>query len=235
MNLLLLEDQDFVAADRIRLSGRRLNHLNDVHRAEAGDSLRVGRLNGLMGRGQLLRLDAQEAELQVEFDQPPPAKLPLTLLLALPRPKMLRRVLQTVSAMGVPKVVLLNSYRVEKSFWQTPFLQPDAIRQQLILGLEQARDTVLPEVIIEKRFKPFVEDRLGQLTAGSLGLIGHPGAYPNCPRAVDRPVTLAIGPEGGWIAYEVEKLQEAGLQPVQLGTRILRVETAVTALLARLF
>jgi 16S rRNA U1498 N3-methylase RsmE len=86
VNLLLLEDQDFVAADRIRLSGRRLNHLNEVHRAEAGDSLRVGRLNGLMGRGQLLRLDAQEAELQVEFDQPPPAKLPLTLLLALPRP-----------------------------------------------------------------------------------------------------------------------------------------------------
>ncbi|TWC41454.1 RsmE family RNA methyltransferase [Pseudomonas sp. SJZ079] len=235
MNLLLLEDQDFVAADRIRLSGRRLNHLNEVHRAEAGDSLRVGRLNGLMGRGQLLRLDAQEAELQVEFDQPPPAKLPLTLLLALPRPKMLRRVLQTVSAMGVPTVILLNSYRVEKSFWQTPFLQPDAIRQQLILGLEQARDTVLPDVIIEKRFKPFVEDRLGQLTAGSLGLIGHPGAYPDCPRAVDRPVTLAIGPEGGWIAYEVEKLQEAGLQPVQLGARILRVETAVTALLARLF
>ena len=235
MNLLLLEDQDFVAAYRIRLSGRRLNHLNEVHRAEAGDSLRVGRLNGLMGRGQLLRLDGQEAELQVEFDQPPPTKLPLTLLLALPRPKMLRRVLQTVSAMGVPRLILLNSYRVEKSFWQTPFLQPEAIREQLILGLEQARDTVLPEVIIEKRFKPFVEDRLGQLAAGSLGLIGHPGAYPDCPRAVEQPVTLAIGPEGGWIPYEVEKLQEVGLQPVQLGARILRVETAVTALLARLF
>ncbi|KFX71338.1 16S rRNA methyltransferase [Pseudomonas taeanensis MS-3] len=235
MNLLLLEDQDFVAADRIHLSGRRLKHLNEVHRAEAGDSLRVGRLNGLMGRGQLLRLDGQEAELQVEFDQPPPTKLPLTLLLALPRPKMLRRVLQTVSAMGVPRLILLNSYRVEKSFWQTPFLQPEAIREQLILGLEQARDTVLPEVIIEKRFKPFVEDRLGQLAAGSLGLIGHPGAYPDCPRAVEQPVTLAIGPEGGWIPYEVEKLQEVGLQPVQLGARILRVETAVTALLARLF
>lgn len=235
MNLLLLEDQDFVAADRIHLSGRRLKHLNEVHRAEAGDSLRVGRLNGLMGRGQLLRLDGQEAELQVEFDQPPPTKLPLTLLLALPRPKMLRRVLQIVSAMGVPRLILLNSYRVEKSFWQTPFLQPEAIREQLILGLEQARDTVLPEVVIEKRFKPFVEDRLGQLAAGSLGLIGHPGAYPDCPRAVEQPVTLAIGPEGGWIPYEVEKLQEVGLQPVQLGARILRVETAVTALLARLF
>jgi RsmE family RNA methyltransferase len=235
VNLLLLEDGDFVAADRVRLSGRRLKHLHEVHRAEAGDSLRVGRLGGLLGTGRLLRLEADEAELQIELDQAPPAKLPLTLLLALPRPKMLRRVLQTVSAMGVPRLILLNSYRVEKSFWQTPFLEPAAIREQLILGLEQARDSVLPEVIIEKRFKPFVEDRLPQLAAGSLGLVGHPGSYPACPRAVTEAVTLAIGPEGGWIPYEVEKLQQAGLQPVQLGERILRVETAVSALLARLF
>ncbi|OCX91574.1 MAG: 16S rRNA (uracil(1498)-N(3))-methyltransferase [Pseudomonas sp. CO183] len=235
MNLLLLDQADFVAADRVLLRDRRLTHLQQVHRAEVGESLKVGLLGGGMGSGRLLRLDAGEAELQVSLDQPPPAKLPLTLLLALPRPKMLRRVLQTVATMGVPRLVLLNSYRVEKSFWQTPFLEPAAIHEQLILGLEQARDTVLPEVIIEKRFKPFVEDRLPQLTAGTLGLVGHPGDYPHCPRAVVEPVTLAIGPEGGWIPYEVEKLAAAGLQPVQLGERILRVETAVSALLARLF
>lgn len=235
MNLLLLEDGDFIAADRVLLQGRRLKHLQEVHRATVGDSLRVGRLGGLMGQGQLLRLDSDAAELQISLEQSAPAKLPLTLLLALPRPKMLKRVLQTVASMGVPRLILLNSYRVEKSFWQTPFLQPEAIREQLILGLEQARDTVLPEVIIEKRFKPFVEDQLPQLAAGSLGLVGHPGPYPACPRTVEGQVTLAIGPEGGWIPYEVEKLAAAGLQPVQLGERILRVETAVTALLARLF
>ena len=157
------------------------------------------------------------------------------MVLALPRPKMLRRVLQTVAAMGVPKVVLVNSYREEKSFWQTPFLEPEAIREQLILGLEQARDTVLPEIVIEKRFKPFVEDRLPAISEGTLGLVGHPGNYPACPRGLEEPVTLAIGPEGGWIPYENDLLVNAGLQPVQLGARILRVETAVTALLARLF
>ena len=148
---------------------------------------------------------------------------------------MLRRVFQTVAAMGVPRIVLVNSYRVEKSFWQTPFLEPEAIREQLILGLEQARDSVLPEIVIEKRFKPFVEDRLPAITEGTLGLVGHPGNYPPCPRGLDEPVTLAIGPEGGWIPYEIDLLGKSGLQPVQLGERILRVETAVTALLARLF
>jgi RsmE family RNA methyltransferase len=235
MNLLLLEEADFIAADRVVLRDRRLTHMQEVHRSEVGDSLRVGRIDGLMGSAELLRLEAGEAELSVSFDQPPPAKLPLTLVLALPRPKMLRRVFQTVATMGVPKVILVNSYRVEKSFWQTPFLEPEAIRENLILGLEQARDTVLPEIIIEKRFKPFVEDRLPAITVGTLGLVGHPGNYPPCPRALNEPVTLAIGPEGGWIPYEIDLLAKSGLEPVQLGERILRVETAVTALLARLF
>ncbi|WP_423204728.1 16S rRNA (uracil(1498)-N(3))-methyltransferase [Pseudomonas kribbensis] len=235
MNLLLLEEADFIAADRVVLRDRRLTHMQEVHRSEVGDSLRVGRINGLMGSAELLRLEAGEAELQVTLDQPPPAKLPLTLVLALPRPKMLRRVFQTVATMGVSKVILVNSYRVEKSFWQTPFLEPEAIRENLILGLEQARDTVLPEIIIEKRFKPFVEDRLPAISDGTLGLVGHPGNFPPCPRALSEPVTLAIGPEGGWIPYEIDLLGKSGLQPVQLGDRILRVETAVTALLARLF
>ncbi|MFC3607700.1 16S rRNA (uracil(1498)-N(3))-methyltransferase [Stutzerimonas tarimensis] len=235
MNLLLLEPSDFVGEDRVILRDRRLTHLQQVHRAEAGDRIRVGLLGGLMGEASLLRLAAAEAELQVRLSQPPPAKLPITLLLALPRPKMLRRVLQGVAAMGVPNLVLLNSYRVEKSFWQTPFLEPASVREQLLLGLEQARDTVLPQVSIETRFKPFVEDRLPAIARDTLGLVGHPGEFPPCPRAVDGPVTLAIGPEGGWIPYEVEKLADAGLTPVQLGERILRVETAVTALLARLF
>ncbi|SEL27979.1 RNA methyltransferase, RsmE family [Atopomonas hussainii] len=235
MNLLLLEPDDLISEDRAVLRGRRLRHLHEVHRAEDGDTLRVGLLGGGMGQGQLLSLDEQQAELSFSLTSAPPAKLPLTLILALPRPKMLRRVLQTVAAMGVPRIVLVNSVRVEKSFWQTPFLTPEAIREQLILGLEQARDTVLPDVSLEKRFKPFVEDRLPAMAAGTLGLTGHPGDYPACPRALSEPVTLAIGPEGGWIPYEVEKLAEAGLNPVQLGERILRVEVAVAALLARLF
>ncbi|OQR37620.1 16S rRNA (uracil(1498)-N(3))-methyltransferase [Pseudomonas sp. Bc-h] len=235
MNLLLLEDADFIASDRVVLRDRRLKHMQEVHRSEVGDSLRVGRVGGLLGNAELLRLEPREAELSVVFDREPPAKLPLTLILALPRPKMLRRVFQTVATMGVPKVILVNSYRVEKSFWQTPFLEPAAIREQLILGLEQARDSVLPEIVIEKRFKPFVEDRLPAIVDGTLGLVGHPGDFPACPRGVEQPVTLAIGPEGGWIPYEIDLLRASGMNPVQLGERILRVETAVTALLARLF
>ncbi|HIZ50125.1 MAG TPA: 16S rRNA (uracil(1498)-N(3))-methyltransferase [Candidatus Pseudomonas excrementavium] len=235
MNLLLLEEQDFIAPQQARLNGRRLQHMLEIQQVTIGESLRVGLVNGLMGEGKVVALDQQQAELQVSLTQPPPAKLPLTLLLAMPRPKMFRRILQHCATLGVAEIILLNSYRVEKSFWQTPFLQPEVIRENLLLGLEQARDTVLPTVRIEKRFKPFVEDQLPALVAGTTGLVAHPGDFPACPRALAGPVTLAIGPEGGWIPYEVDNLRAAGLQPVQLGERILRVETAVTALVARLF
>lgn len=235
MNLLLLEDRDFIDEHQVRLNGRRLAHMQAIQQVAVGDSLRVGRINGLMGQGEVTALEQDHAELRIQLDTPPPAKLPLTLLLAMPRPKMFRRILQHCATLGVPEVILLNSYRVEKSFWQTPFLQPDVIRENLLLGLEQARDTVLPTVRIEKRFKPFVEDSLPGLINNQLALVAHPGDYPACPRGIDQPLTLAIGPEGGWIPYEVEKLVEAGMQPVQLGERILRVETAVTALLARLY
>ncbi|MCK5531779.1 16S rRNA (uracil(1498)-N(3))-methyltransferase [Halopseudomonas aestusnigri] len=235
MNLLLLEETDFIDADHVRLSGRRLAHMLDIQQVGVGDTLRVGRINGLMGQGTVLDLDKNSALLNVVLNEQPPAKLPLTLLLAMPRPKMFRRILQHCATLGVPEIILLNSVRVEKSFWQTPFLQPEVVRDNLLLGLEQARDTVLPAVRIEKRFKPFVEDSLPGIIDGRLALVAHPGNFPACPRGIDQPLTLAIGPEGGWVPYEVDKLIEAGMQPVQLGDRILRVETAVTALISRLF
>ena len=173
--------------------------------------------------------------LEVELDTPPPAALPLTVLLALPRPKMLKRSLQHLTALGVKKIILMNSYRVAKSFWQSPWLSPEKVREQLILGLEQARDTVMPEVILEKRFKPFVEDRLPVLVEGKLGLVAHPVGGESCPHQISRPAVLAIGPEGGFIEYEVDKLEQAGFQRIHLGSRILRVETAVTAIVSKLY
>ena len=235
MNLILLTPQDCPQTNTAILTGRRLQHVLAIHQAQIGQTLRVGMVNGLMGEGEIIRLDEQELHLQFNLTQPPPAKLPLTLLLALPRPKMLKRILQTVATMGVERLVLMNSYRVEKSFWHSPFLQPEAIEHELILGLEQARDTVLPEVVLEKRFKPFVEDRLASLSVNTLRLIAHPLAEQPCPRAVNQAVTLAIGCEGGFIPYEVDLLAQQGFIAVELGERILRVETAVTALIARLF
>jgi 16S rRNA (uracil1498-N3)-methyltransferase len=236
MNLILLFQEDFTDKEgRVRLQGRRLKHVLDVHRAAIGDELCVGLANGNIGTGRVTRLDEQVLEMEVWFDRTPPMPLPLTLILALPRPKVLKRVLRAVSAMGLKRIILLNSFRVEKSYWQSPVLDSDALQEQLVLGLEQAKDTMLPEVLLRPLFKPFVEDELPGLIKGSLPLVAHPVASALCPRDVKSAVTLAIGPEGGFIPYEIEKLVACGFTVVQMGERILSVETAVPALISRLY
>jgi RsmE family RNA methyltransferase len=235
MNLILLFQDDFIDNSIVRLQGRRLKHVLEVHRASVGDELCVGVLNGQIGVGKVTLLSQTLLEMEVRLERTPPPALPLTLILALPRPKVLRRVLRSVSALGVKKIILLNCFRVEKSFWQSPFLSESSVKEQLILGLEQGRDTVLPEVLLRPLFKPFVEDEVPALVKGTLSLVAHPTATATCPRDVKRATTLAIGPEGGFIPYEIEKLIASEFTSVQLGERILSVETAVPALIARLF
>lgn len=234
MNLLLLDNSQILGTTA-QISGRHLEHLRTVQGLKAGDSLRVGEINGLMGTGIISAIDDHCASLELQLDTPPPSPIPITLVLALPRPKMLRRILQSVTSMGIKRLYLIHSARVEKSFWQSPFLYPDAILEQLILGLEQAKDTVIPEISQHKLFKPFVEDQLTEVIGNSKAIVAHPTATEPCPIAIDEPTTLIIGPEGGFVPYEIDKLVELGVEPVTLGDRILRVETAVPALISRLF
>lgn len=237
MNLILLSPADLEGNSLARVRDpRRLAHLHTVHRARPGDRLTLGVEGGGIGRGELLSLDEHEACFAIDaLDQLPPPALPVHLVLALPRPRMLARSLEHVTALGVKHITLLHSRRVEKSYWQSPELATEKIQAHLVLGLEQARDTTMPVVTLAKGFRPFVEDRLPELLAERRGLLAHPGMPRACPRGLSEPTLLLVGPEGGFISWEVEQLLAAGCEGIHLGPRILRVETAVTALLARLF
>lgn len=235
MNLILLFPSDFTGTDTVRLRGRRLRHVAGVHRAEVGKELVVGVTGGRVGKGTVTRLDGEALEMRVALDADPPPPLPLTLVLAVPRPKVLNRVIAGAAALGVKRIFLINAWRVEKSYWRSPRMSEDNLREQSVLGLEQARDTVMPAIVTRRLFRPFVEDELPEIARGTRALVAHPGASIDCPRAAGGAVTLAIGPEGGFIAEEVASLERAGFLPVTLGPRILRVETAVAALAGRLF
>jgi 16S rRNA (uracil1498-N3)-methyltransferase len=244
LNLVLLSDEDFVDPVQrpglVRLGGRRLAHVQNVHRLGVGARLTVGREGGDVGRGTIVAMSDAALELEVAFEAPPPAKLPLTLVLALPRPKVLNRVVAAATSLGVARIVLVNAWKVEKAYWSSPRLEPANLRQQCVLGLEQARDTVLPALELRRLFVPFVKEELPGLVAGGTALVAHPGATDEAPRAPlagapGAPVTLAIGPEGGFIDAEVASLREVGFRAVSLGARILRVETAVASIIGRMF
>jgi 16S rRNA (uracil1498-N3)-methyltransferase len=228
VNLVLLEPGELGRDGTARLGGRRAAHVATVLRAAAGDRILAGVVGGRMGEAAVLAVTDSEVVLRPALDREPPPPAPVTLLLALPRPKILRKVLQAAASMGVKRLVLAGSYRVEKSFWASPHLAPEAIREELLLGLEQGRDTVLPEVILRRFFKPFVEDELAALFPGPARLLAHPGAPAlEALAPAGAPVALAIGPEGGWTAYEAEQLEQRGFAPFSLGPRVLRVDAAV--------
>jgi RsmE family RNA methyltransferase len=255
VNLLLLEPGELAPDGTARLAGRRARHVHAVLRVAAGDSIRAGVVGGRMGEAEVLALSADEVVLAPRLDLDPPPPAPVALLLALPRPKILRRALQAAASMGVKRIVLAGSWRVEKSYFGSPLLAPERLRQELLLGLEQGRDTILPEVQVRRLFKPLVEDELDALLPAPARLLAHPvdappleaiappfdrlrasgasgtvegrGASGAAEGAGARAATLAIGPEGGFTAYEAGLLQERGFRPFTLGARILRVDAAV--------
>ncbi|GJQ60877.1 MAG: 16S rRNA (uracil(1498)-N(3))-methyltransferase [Candidatus Scalindua sp. AMX11] len=235
MNLILLNKHDFVEGSRrVHIRDNRKKHILNVTRSSVGDELRVGLLGGDVGKGRITYISQDLVEMEVVFDQRPPAPLSVTLVLAMVRPGVFKRVLVQVSALGIKNIVVINSRRVEKSFWKSRVLETDSLYRYLIMGLEQGQDTIVPKVMVRPRFKPFVEDELPGMIKGTIPFLAHPYASKKCPYNVGGPVTLVVGPEGGFVEYEIKKLIECGFTAVHLGARTLTVESAISGLVSRL-
>ena len=261
MNLLLFKDEELREGNRLVVRGERAEHLRGVLKSEPGDSIRVGKIGGGIGKAQIVEANEESIILVVDKCDREAPEPNIDLVLALPRPQMLKRILENIPSLGVRRLFLIRSSRVERSFFSSPVLRPENIEKHLRIGMEQAVVTRQPEVQIFDRFKPFVEDVLPVLMAASARLLLHNeggvnllGAGQQQPKFLNNfgrhgfgagrffsqvetvPGTflVAIGPEGGWVPHEVELLKGSGLHVISLGQRVLRVETAVYAALANI-
>ncbi|WP_455597717.1 16S rRNA (uracil(1498)-N(3))-methyltransferase [Acinetobacter pecorum] len=234
MNIVLLDPRQTQSEIWTISAKRQLEHLQTHLDIQVGDTLKVGIREGKRYLTEIVEISETSVQLKPLQEEAVPEKLPVTLIVALPRPKVLRRLIMDAVTMGVEKIILLHSYRVDKSYWQTPFLQQ--LDHYVELGLEQAGDTLAPEIALYKRFKPFVEDVLpGLISTDCPAFVAHPYAEQPMPFALQHPCSIVIGPEGGFIPYEIDLLIKNGCQAVSLGNRILRTETAIPYILGRLF
>jgi 16S rRNA (uracil1498-N3)-methyltransferase len=243
MNLLLFEPKEINRDDTVCLQDRRSQHIIKILGSKPGDTIRAGVINGPVGTGEILAIrgKGKNAEVVLHFSaQAGEPDLPaVDLIMGLVRPIMLKRVLAQVTSMGVGRIFLLNGNRVEKSFFGASLLQDENYRPYLVQGLEQAKDTRLPPVTIHGRFKPFIEDFIPTV-AGDYErmLVAHPDGSANLKQILGTDIKgrtlLAVGPEGGWVDFEVRKFIEHSFVPVSLGRRVLRTDTAAVALLAQL-
>lgn len=233
MNLLLLSPDNFCHEFATITNVGQLTHIRTVLKSQIGDWLKIGQMDGNIGVGQICEISDHAIVLKnICLDKSPPQKLALTVILALPRPKVMRRLIMDMTAIGVERIILINSYSSEKSYWQSPLVADDKLMAYAFEGLQQGMDTVLPTITKAKRFKPFVEDSLPMLVGQKW--VAHPYANSSFKHELAKhglPNVLMVGAEGGFTAYEIGLLQDCGVQAVSMGERILRTESAMNALL----
>lgn len=237
MNLLIVKESDFISPGMIRVEGRRSEHIKCVLRAKEGDLVRTGFLGGNTTFAKVVKSERAFAELAVEsFDSPPPQKTDIIPIIALPRPQSFKKTLHFIASAGVPKTYFIGAEKVEKSYWKSSALEQSAIGEELMLGLEQGMDTIMPQLEFRTSFREFMKStEPAELSAGATCLIAHPGTdSAECPRALSGKVVLAIGPEGGFTEKEASVFRDAGFSQVTFGKHILRVEFALAFICGRI-
>ena len=236
MNLIILEPGETSESGEVSLSDARAAHMVNVLKIAPGSQVRVGILDGPRGMGAVQSIVDRTVTLRCAFEPDAPSRPQVDVLLALPRPKVMRRLWAQIAALGVGQIILTNAERVERNYFDTHVLTPDCYRPLLIEGLQQARDTRLPEVSIHRQFKVLVEDQLDRLFADGLRLVASTSAASPIRAAIqpssDAHVLIAIGPEGGWNDFEMALLAAHGFRAINMGPRTLRTDTACIALLA---
>ena len=234
MNLVLVEPAELGPDLTCTLSGRRARHLREVLRVEVGSTVRAGVIGGQIGSAEVVRDDGESFFIKLNLDSPPPPRMNVELVLAMPRPKVLTRVIESCAAFAIRRIDLTNAWRVDKSYLRSPRLASTELALAARLGAEQGATTHLPEIAVHERLMSLLDTRFPHASDGPR-LIAHPGAPP-IERAVRAPgpLVLAIGPEGGWIQRELDTFVARGFQPVSIGMPILRVEAAVAAALGQL-
>ncbi|MEW5796469.1 MAG: RsmE family RNA methyltransferase [Candidatus Zixiibacteriota bacterium] len=242
MNLIILTDNDRVDEHNYVVRDQRAEHIRMILKLKEGDTLETGLVNGPIGNAVVARVTPDEVLMQCSrWTQAAPPALEIDLICALPRPQTLKKILITSAMMGVRSLHLIRANRVEKSYFQSPLIQPEHQLSFLLEGLSQGKLTRLPLVQVHDRFRRFFEEELTLLSDVPSGPPLRLLCSPVTAVTIDsvyvrstREVTVAVGPEGGWVPFEVDLMLALGFRSFTLGPWTLRVEHAVTAALAQI-
>lgn len=228
MNIILIKPEE-TDGKTARITGDRCAHIQRVLKLGAGDSIKVGLLGGGLGTAVINDLSAESALLTIDCTQEAPTPIPVSIVLALPRPKVFRRIFFGLVCAGVKDIHIINSWRVDKSYWESPYLE--RTDEYIFEALQQSKDTIAPNVSFHRYFMGFIEEGLAGIAAPNR-YIAHPAG--DAVSEFKKPLCLAIGCEGGFIQKELDTFDKHGFQQFSIGERILTTEYAVPYLLGML-
>ncbi|CDR97421.1 RNA methyltransferase, putative [Babesia bigemina] len=219
---------------------RRIAHLRYVLKADVGKELKFGVVGSTLDSATVTAVDPKVITVRLSEafrSHQPPQQPVVDLVVGLPRPKSLDKLLQYAASIGVARIKLVCSSRVELDYLKSHQLEPESIEHSLMLGMEQGVTTFMPDIQLFKSMGALQRD-LGK-SQYSLRIIAHPGT----PETLGSlqivqhergPILVAIGPEGGWLDHEVDYYEGLGFRKFNIGERILRAEVAAVAILSQL-
>lgn len=241
MNSLIILPEEFISESRSELGGDRALYAYDTHEARVGEVIRVGVLGGRKGEARVEHAARDRVVLTTQFSDEPSSLLPIDLIVGVPRPQTVKKVIQAAVMLGVRSLHFVRSELGEKSYLSSHALAEESLRDETIKALEQVWETVPPEIKVHRTFSYFLKNHYPSLATNpgdTLSMVAHPGgrefAVGDSRRLRDAHVILAIGPERGWSEDEVSAFRSSGFGVIGLGSRVVRVETALVLLLGQL-
>lgn len=230
MNLLLFSSTELGAP--LSRSDARARHLLEVLRRGVGDEFDAGLIDGPRGKGRLDAIAEDALTLSFRWTVAPVAADTITLLLGLPRPQTARDILRDATTLGVAALHFVATEKTEPSYATSSLWRDGEWRRHVLAGAEQAFCTQTPAVHAGQS----LATTLAALPAGhrlvALDNYEAPLSLRDCPLRPEQPLVLALGPERGWGAQDRAALRAAGFEFAHLGSRVLRLETAVVVALA---
>ena len=154
MNMVLINDSEAAGDGSVVLSDRRYAHIVKVLKLKAGDSFRIGIRDGVTGTARITAVTDSAVEAMCSFNEAKVDEVNIDILLAMPRPKVMKRLWAPLAMLGVGRIFIINAEKVEKYYFDTHVLDEDFYTPLIVDGLEQACGTFMPRVSIARAVTP---------------------------------------------------------------------------------
>ena len=228
MNSLILENFSGIVSDP-----KILKHLHGTLKAKVGDFLKCTVLGEGLCRSEILDLSADRCLLKLGAVRA--AQKPwFNLIVGLSRPQTLKKILEHSTTFGAAQIHFFKAALSEKSYMDSNIFNTDELNDYLKAGLSQSGIYAQVPIVKVDKYNPAQSyENLPQKFILDLNASEN---FLDLKSELDfsRPVTLAFGPERGFIPEDIERFQSAGFKSVKVSSSILRVEHAVYSAVSQL-
>ncbi|HUQ80896.1 MAG TPA: RsmE family RNA methyltransferase [Gemmatimonadaceae bacterium] len=222
-------DAEPLARGRVATLGEDAAHHMRVRRLSVGDRVYVADGRGTQATGAIVRLAKKDADIAVDdvlHNDPAPTVNVIVPIADRDRMLWCAEKCAELGATSWRAVMFNRSRSVSPRGEGASFAE--RLRARMTSALIQSHAPWLPELLPDAS----LGDAIAAASADGARFVLDVSGDPIARESFAAPVTIVVGPEGGFEPDELARLRDASFRGVSLGANVLRFETAVVAALA---